>query len=123
MATGGSIQGASFAGTEFSVTADSEASLNAGGFSNEEQINGDGTGRTIKTRMPWKVSGLVIAVDFSAGDLQLLQTLADGPNFAIQLTLADDTIFQATGNIQGDLTGSTQTTTVALDVAGPGKLT
>ena len=124
MATGGSIESISLSGTGFSVAADNDATIDHGGFTNEQQMNGDGTARQIKSRKSWKITGLQLSIDFSAGDLALLQALANGKvNFAVQVTLADDSVLSGTGQIVGDgPTGSTQSTMAAVDLAGPGEL-
>ena len=125
MATGGSIEKVSLAGNKFSVAADNDATIDNGGFSGEIQMNGDGTPRDILTRKPWKISGLQLSIDFAAGDLALLQSLANQKTgFAVQITLADDSVFSATGRIVGDgPTGSTQSTMASVDLAGGGELT
>jgi hypothetical protein len=124
MATGGSIQGVALAGRAFAATSDADFSIFLGGFNNETLANGDGaTAREIKTRMPWKVTGVVLALDLSAGDLDFVQSLADGEPFAIAITMPDDTEYKGTGQIQGDFTHSTQSAAVTLELSGPGKLT
>lgn len=123
MSVGGSIQKVSLAGSTFNATADNEATLMLGGKSNEVRPNGDGvTGRTVKTVVPWKISGLELAVDFAAGEMEFLQNLADGPPFACAITLADGKVFRGTGSIQGDLTGNTQNSTASMELSGSGKL-
>lgn len=95
-----------------------------GGSSNETQANGDGTARLVKTRTTWKISGLQLAIDWSAQDMEFLQSIADGnDDIAIAATLADGSVLNGTGQIQGDIVGSSQSSTVALELAGPGKLT
>jgi hypothetical protein len=122
MATGGSIEAIDLGGTPFSASSDADLSIFLGGFSNEALSNGDGTGRVKKTRMPWKVTGVEVTIDWSAGDMQLLKSKANGPDFPIGLTLADGTVLRATGNIQGEFTGSTASSTVTLELAGPGDM-
>ena len=123
MATGGSIESVSLNGREFAVAADSDATIFMGGKSNEFRANGDGlTGRDIKTVMGWKVTGLELAIDWSAGDMTFLQDLSDGAEFAFTMTLADDTVLGGTGQLQGEFTGSTQSSTASVELSGPGKL-
>ncbi len=125
MSTGGSIEKISLAGNKFSVAADNDGTIDHGGTSNEQQMNGDGTARLVKTRKSWKITGLQVSIDFSAGELALLQNLANGKaDFAVQVTLADDTVLSGTGQIVGDgPSGSTQSTMASIDLAGPGELT
>lgn len=125
MPTGGSIENASLDGREFGVPADNEANINTGGSSNETLPNGDGvTGRLIKTVTPWKIDGLQVVIDHSNADLEFLQALADqNVDFVVTVTLSDDTTYSGVGQIQGELTGSSQSATAALTLSGPGKLT
>lgn len=124
MATGGSIQGVSLAGSAFPATSDADFSIFLGGKNNTTLANGDNeTAREIKVPMPWKVTGAVLSIDFAAGDLQLIQSLADGPPFAIVITMPDDSVLNGTGQIQGDFTASNQSSAVTLELSGPGKLT
>jgi hypothetical protein len=123
MATGGSIQSVTLNGREYSTAADNEATVFPGGFTHEQRPNGDGGGRDIKTRTSWKISGIELAIDWSEGDMEFLQDLSNGPLFAVTMTLADDTVLKATGQIEGEWTGSTQSSTVSVDLSGPGTIT
>jgi hypothetical protein len=67
-AVGGSIESVSIKGRGFAVAADADASRKLGGFENENQMNGNGTTRTIKTRVGWMVSGLSLSLDDTMGD-------------------------------------------------------
>jgi len=124
MASGGSIEEVSIAGRAFAVPADNEAQIGVGGFSNEVQLNGNGTGRLIKTRVPNKVDGLLVEIDHSNGDLEFLQERADSSDFFVfSITLADGTIYQGVSQIVDEVLGSSQTATAAVSIQGPQKLT
>ena len=124
MATGGSIEEVSIAGRAFAVPADNEAQIGVGGFSNEVQMNGNGTARLIKTRVPNKFDGLLIEIDHSNGDLEFLQSRADSAEFFVfSCTLADGTVYQGVSQIVDEVLGSSQNATAAVSIQGPQKLT
>lgn len=120
---GGSIESVSLDGRSFAVAADADITITIGGFKNEQRPFGNGTGRTVKERTSWRIAGLVVGADFANGDPAFLQNLANGPNFAIVITFADDSTLNGTGNIEGDLTMSSQDSTASLELAGSDRLT
>ena len=123
-AIGGSLESITLAGRIFAATADAEVQRKLGGFENEVQANGDGTTRTVKTRVPWSLSGVVVESDDSRGDQEFLQELADGnENFAVSATYASGETYQGTGAVAGELQVSNQSASAAFDLMGPGKLT
>jgi hypothetical protein len=124
MATGGSIESVSLAGRIFAVAADADTNRQMGGFNNEYQANGDGTGRQVKTRVGWSITGLAVVVDDDRGDDEFLQDLQDRKDFyPVAVTYASGAVYQGTGQITGEPTTSSQSTTKPLDLMGPGKLT
>lgn len=124
MATGGSIESVSIAGRNFAVAADADSQRKLGGFNNETAMNGDGTGRKIKTREAWQLDGLQLAVDDLRGDHEFLQDLADSDEFeVVSITYASGATYQGQGTISGDLQVSSQSTTGSVTLSGPGKLT
>lgn len=125
MATiGGSIESVSLKGRLFAVAADAEANRKMGGFENEVQANGDGTARIIKTRVPLSLDGLTLHVDDARGDHEYLQTLANEKDyFAISITYASGLSYGGTAIITGELQSSSQNTTAAVSLMGPGELT
>ncbi len=123
MAISGSIDRLALGGRSFSVSSENDAGIMLGGFSNEVRANGDATTRTVKTRVTWKITGVEVAISFIDGDLEFLQSLANGPDFAVAMTLADGSTVNGTGQITGDLSGSTQGGTASLELAGQGELT
>ena len=81
MSVGGSIESITLDGRNFSVAADAEVQRKLGGFENEVQANGDGTARTIKTRVPLSLDGLTVDIDDDQGDAEFLQALQDRNDF------------------------------------------
>lgn len=123
-AVGGSIEAVAISGRNFSVAADTEAQIKLGGFENEIQANGDGTTRTIKTRVVWMVDGLSLNIDLDAGDLEFLQDLTDNTVlFPIAITYASGTVHQGTGQITGETQYSSQNTVATVSLQGFGRLT
>jgi len=123
-ATGGSIESVNFDGRNFAVAADADSGRKLGGSENEFQPNGDGTGRLIKARVGWSLDGLTIEVDDTRGDQEFIQDLADRTDFwPVAVTYASGAVYQGTGQIVGENPASSQSTTAAVALMGPGKLT
>ena len=121
---GGSIESVSIKSREFFVTADAEAQRKLGGFENEEEANGNGTSRTIKTRVNWMLGGIVVEIDDARGDQEFLQGIADGSEYvAMVITLVSGLSYQGTGQLTGELQASTQNATMPITLSGTGKLT
>jgi len=121
---GGSYQDVTIDGRYFSVTADTDASKKLGGFENEHLPNGDGTTRKTKLRVPWSVTGMVVAIKPSRGDQEFLQEIADKPeDVPISLTDVNGIVSKGQGTIVGELASSNQTESASFDLSGPGKLT
>jgi hypothetical protein len=121
---GGPIENISLAGRQFAVTADADTGRKLGGFENEVQANGDGTGRVIKTRVPWSVSGLAVQITDEQGDQEYLQAIADGTEFvAIGITFASGDTYQGEGIVAGELSFSNQSASASFDLQGRGQLT
>lgn len=123
-AVGGPIESISLNNRSFAVSADSDASTALGGFNNEKQSNGDGSARTIKTRVPWSISGLAVEIDDSRGDQEFIQDLADGnDDFPVAIVYPGGEIYQGSGQVVGEPAKSNSSATLTLDLAGGGKLT
>lgn len=121
---GGSIESVTIKGRNFAVAADADAARQLGGSQAEVQANGNGTSRIIKTKMPWMISGLAVAIDNVRGDLEFLQEIADGTDFvACEISLADGTTYQGKGTVTGELQAATQAATAEITLSGEGKLT
>jgi hypothetical protein len=124
MSTGGSIESVTLTGRTYSVAADADVSRKIGGFENDIQVNGNGSTREIKTRVAWSLTGITLSIDDDLGDQEFLQDLMDAnANFAITITYASGAIWQATGQVSGEVTHSSQATTASIELGGPGKLT
>lgn len=123
-AVGGSIESVTLDGREFPVNADVEAQRKLGGFENEVLANGDGTARLIKTRVPLSIEGLAVETDDGRGDQEFLQDLANRSDFfPLAITYASGVTYQGTVQITGDLQGSSQNASSAINLSGPGILT
>lgn len=123
MSVGGSIESLSIKGRGFAVAADADASVKLGGYENEVQANGNGTARTIKTRVPWSITGLAISLNHERGDLEFLQGISDSlEEVACAITFADGTTYSGTGTVTGELAASTQSATVEIALSGGGEL-
>lgn len=124
MSTGGPIQDVSIRGRLFAVAADAEGSRKLGGFEQETQMNGDGTGRNVMSRVPWFLNDLQLDCDDTRGDQEFLQEICDlKANVTITATFCNGTTYQGSGTIQGELTWVPKTTLCAVNLGGPGKMT
>jgi hypothetical protein len=124
MSTGGSIIGVGLDARRFSVPADAEGNRKTGGFENEVLMNGDGTARLIKTRVPLQLDGIALTIDDDRGDAEFLQELQDRTGFfPVVLTFASGISYQGTAQITGETQISSQSTTATVSLMGPGTLT
>lgn len=124
VAIGGSIESISLSGRIFSVPADADTGRKLGGFENEFQANGDGTGRLVKTRMGWSIDGLLVQIDDTSDDDDFLRDLANEPDFfAVAITYVSGAIRQGSGQIVGENPTASQAATKAISLMGPGELT
>lgn len=123
-AIGGSIESISLDGRNFAVAADAESQRKLGGFENEVQANGDNTARIIKTSVPLSIDGLTLDIDDARGDHEYIQDLSDGNEFfPIVITYASGLSYQGQAQVVGETQTSSQSTTCAVSLMGPGKLT
>jgi hypothetical protein len=121
---GGSIESVAIKGRLFAVAADADTTRKLGGFENEIQANGNGSGREIKTRMTWMLGGLQVEIDEDRGDHSFLQGIADTPGFvACSITYASGAVYQGSGTIVDALEFSSQSATATLSLGGTGQLT
>ena len=121
---GGSIESVGLAGRTFSVAADADSNRKLGGWENEAQPNGDGTARLIKTRVVWQLDGLTLSIDDLRGDQEYLQDLKDRLDFfPIDITYASGSVYSGLGQVTGEEQTSSMSTTAAVTLSGPGKLT
>ena len=123
-AIGGSIESVTVDGRIFPVAADADAARKLGGKENENQPNGDGSTRLIKTRVAWSLDGLTLSIDDSRGDHEFLQARSNANSyFPLAFTYPSGIVYQGTGQIVGELQSSSQSATAAVGFGGPGELT
>lgn len=123
-ATGGSIESITLDGREFPVAADAESQRKLGGFENEVQANGDGSARLIKTRVPLSIDGLTVEINDDRGDQEYMQELSNRNDFfPIAITYVSGNTYQGRAQITGEFQVSSQNSTGAVSLMGPGLLT
>ena len=123
-AIGGSIESITIAGREFAVAADADTGRKLGGTENTIEMNGNGTGRIIKTPIPSGLTGLVVSCDDSRGDQEFLEDIKNGNNFVpVAPTYASGITYQGVAIITGELVFNNQSSTMAFDMQGAGKFT
>lgn len=121
-ATGGPIQEVSIRGRVFSVAESAEASLKLGGYENELGMNGDGSARILKTRVPWMTGGLEVQIDHDRSDQQFLKSIADSSDYvAMSVTLVTGNVYMGRGQITGEVAVNTKQSTASLTLSGPGE--
>ena len=121
-AIGGPVESVTIAGREFPATADSDTTRKLGGKENTIEMNGNGTGRLIKTPVPAGLKGLVISCDDSRQDEEYLQEIQAGDFVPVAITYASGITYQGTGQITGELNFSNMSTSCAFDLECPGVL-
>jgi len=122
-AVGGSIEAVTIDGRLFPVAADADSGRKYGGFENEIQMNGNGTFRTVKTRVAWMLDGLTLSFDDNQADLEFLQDVADATEpVDISITYASNVTVESKGQIVGELKASSQNATVPVTLSGGGRL-
>ena len=100
-AIGGSLESVIINGRFFAVAADADTQRNIGGYSNEVLVNGDGSARMTKTRIPWKKEGISLEVDDTRGDHEFLQNSANlNDFFPLVVTYTSGISYQGTGQIR-----------------------
>ena len=123
-AIGGSLESVNLSGREFKVAADTDSTRSLGGFSTDFEMNGDGTGRPIKTRVPAMFSGLVIEINDDRGDQEFIQNLSDAKDlFVAGVTYVGGATYQGRMTITGELNFNSQNATMTIELKGPAKLT
>lgn len=121
---GGDIESISFAGRDFNVPTGSDWKLMTGGFKNAIGMNGNGTGRLLKTRVPFSLKGGELDCDLSRGDVEFLQDIADSKRFeVIAITFVDSTVYQGKAQLIDDIEYSAQNATISCSFEGTGKAT
>jgi hypothetical protein len=122
-ATGGPLETVSIAGREFRCTGDADVSRQLGGFTNERQMNGDGSSRMIKTPIPWSLGGVSIEIDDDNGDQEFIEAVKDGQDDVdITATYPSGAIYSGVGNIDGEAPYSNSSASASFDLKGGGRL-
>jgi hypothetical protein len=122
-AVGGTPESVSIAGREFACTADNDINRKLGGFENEKQSNGDGTTRTIKTRVPWSLGGVTVEIDNDNDDQEFLeQVQRSSDDVDITVSYVDGSTYAGQGTIVGELVYTNQNAAASFDMSGPGEL-
>ena len=123
MTVGGSLEGVTLRGRYFTATADADSSRQLGGWSNEQQDNGDGSARLIKTRKGWKITGLTLNINDNNGDQEYLQELMNLKDFfPITVHYANREIYSGVGQIVDDQETSSMNATGGVTLQGPGQI-
>ena len=123
-AVAGYVESFSLFGRNLSPVADVEVNIQLGGDNNDVEMNGDDTGRLIKSKMPWSLDGLVVSNDHEKEDHEYIQDAASRKTFGdITIGLADGVIYQGVGQITGKIAGSSQKATIPIALKGIGVLT
>ena len=121
---GGPIDNVSINGRGFSIAQDSESNTQLGGDNNDVEMNGDFTGRLIKSVVPWMIDGLAFSIDNQTDDQQFIQNFVDGQSFGtLTVAYASGAIYQGEGQITGEIASSSKSATAPLTLKGPGKFT
>ena len=123
-AIGGSTESVSLEGREFPATADADLQRKLGGMENEVLVNGNGTARVIKLRVPFSLEGGTLELDDDRGDQEFVQALANRLDFfAMSYTGPSGITYQGTAQIVGGNTASIQAASMTVSLMGPGMLT
>ena len=123
-AVGGYITDINLFGRPLVSAEDAELSIQLGGDNNDVLMNGDGSGRLIKTLMPWTADGITIKNDHEKKDHEFIQEAANRNTFgAITIGMTSGAIYQGDGQITGEITASSKNATVTFSVKGTGILT
>jgi hypothetical protein len=121
-AIGGSPELITIAGREFTCVADADIGVKLGGDENEVKSNGNGTSRIIKTVVFPAFSGVQVQIDNLNGDLEFLQSIADGSEFVpTALTYADGVTYSGQATIIGEIQYSSQNAAGTFDMNGTGR--
>lgn len=108
-AVGGSIIEISLKGRKFSVDGEADVSLALKNFENEFKVNGNGTSRLLRKRVPHMLEGLTLSIDDNQGDLEYLSELNDKGDdltdglFQVTVEMPSGQRYGGRGQIVGDI--------------------
>lgn len=104
MFIGGPVKEVSFNGRTFQVAEDADVTIDLGGYSNEVQMNGDGSVRVIKTRKPGAIEAVSVAIDRERQDQEFLQSISNGTELTdTSITFVDGSVYYGQSILTGDL--------------------
>ena len=123
-AIAGPLETVSVNGREFQAAGDGSVNRKLGGYENEILINGNQkTKRTLKTPVPWSVTGGQFEINDELGDLEFLTAVQNSNTDAdFVYTFVSGSVYQGTGEIIGEMTDDNMTALVTFDGAGSGEL-
>jgi hypothetical protein len=119
MAIHGAIRDMSVNGRNYKVAHDGSGNKNLGGKTNEIQMNGDGTYRTIQTLMPGSFTDVQVEIDDGRGDHEFLKTIADaGAAVPVVITYADNTSYSGDVVLVAEINPDQNTGLASLSFSG-----
>jgi len=119
MAAYGAMRNMTIGGRGFKVSHDGSGSKQIGGSSNELQMNGDGSFRTIRSVVPGSISDVNVELNDSNGDLEYLQGLAtDGTETVVVATYASNISYTGSLVIIGEVQKDEMTGLATLSFQG-----
>lgn len=123
-AVGGDLEAISINDVIYPVASEVDVGRMLGGDKNTVESNGDESARLIKTKYPWSITGLLLAVDDkNANDQQNLQDVADLDDFVdVVLFTKSGAKWNGQGQIVGDISWANQKTVASVDLNGQGRL-
>lgn len=121
MATGGSVREINLDGNVFTVAGDAEVELHIGGYVNDVEPNGDGSGRKIMNASVGAVKGAPVNLDLANGDFETLTDLNNRTDFIpATATTVDGTIWEADVSIVDELNANLMKATAEISIKASG---
>jgi hypothetical protein len=117
---GGDIRQLTIKGREFDVKGgDANVNIDAGGFTNEGSLNGNGSLSIVQRRKLAGFSDCPVQIDDSRQDMEFLQDIADGGEpVPVNMTLASNITYSGALSIIGELQKATGDGTLTLEMRG-----
>lgn len=123
MPIGGSGITISLKGRVFPLTVDADIMRVLGGVEDDILMNGDGSARFIKKRIPWKLGATTVSMDDTRMDQEYLKDLQKSNEpYPIIITYPTDITYMATGKIIGEIAYGNQTTSATFVLSGGGDM-
>lgn len=119
MSVGGPIQYANLGGRNFKVDGENEVELFLGGWTNEVQSCGDGTGRIIKSPKPSQANKIPLIIDDDRGDEAFIQELMNSHDWIkASFTDINGHVYSGDVAIVGDGVTNKRTMVKEIDLQG-----